>query len=519
MHPQVIQDHPGECPICHMALTPIGQAGASIGPDVIIDPMVEQNMGVRTAQVTRGPLRKTIRTVGLLKLPEPGMHDVALKVGGWIDKLYADQDGMHVEAGQPLFDLYSPDLQIAAQELISARKAEQSLPSDASAEVKRESRGLVESARRKLLLWGVAGQDVDAIANADQPPKDVPFRSPATGHVEDKQVVQGSAVQPMARVMRIADHSQIWLDAEIYSDRMPLIKPGEQVAATLEALPGKTWRGTIDFVYPHVDHLTRTLTVRTTLDNPDFELRPGMYATAEILSEPVTDAIKVPQEAVIDTGTRKIVFISNGDGHFAARHVRTGVIGDDDQIQIVEGLEPGETVVTSGQFLMDVESRTIEATSTLAAQAPPEPSAVHLSSSASQTRPATEPSELSIAYCPMAKAHWVQRGGVIANPYLGPDMETCGDVQKKVPAPNADSELLPLVKAYLKVAGALDAGRIDSAATITLKAAADRLGGDDFGPIRHTADRLAGATNLKDARAAFQVLSDRLIAHLSHPAK
>ena len=183
MHPQVIQDHPGDCPICHMALTPIGNDGAPAGqtaerkvlywwdpmigatsisnhpgksamgmemvpvyaegggPEVRIDPAVVQNMGVRTATVTRGPLKKTVRTVGMLKLPEPGMHDVSLKIGGWIDKLYADQDGMHVEQGQLLFELYSPDLQVAGQELIAAVKAEKSLASDAAPELRREAHG------------------------------------------------------------------------------------------------------------------------------------------------------------------------------------------------------------------------------------------------------------------------------------------------------------------------------------------------------------------------------------------
>jgi Cu(I)/Ag(I) efflux system membrane fusion protein/cobalt-zinc-cadmium efflux system membrane fusion protein len=406
MHPQVIQDHPGFCPICHMALTPIDAVeaeseshqkkilywwdpmlgpssisdhpgksamgmdlvpvyGDQAGPGVTIDPTVVQNMGVRTATVTRGPLSKTVRAVGLLKIPEPGMHDISLKVGGWIDKLYADEDGMHVNAGEPLFEIYSPDLQVAEQELISAVKAEKSLGNEANAEIRGEAQGMVASARRKLGLWDVAEEDIDAIAGASEPPKDVPFRSPATGHIEDKAIVEGSAVQPMAKLMRVADHTKMWLDAEIYQEQIPVVKIGQEVIATIDGLPGRTWKGNITFIYPHLDHMTRTLTVRVTLENPEFELKPGMYATVEIITRPLADVIQVPREAVIDTGTEQIAFVAEGAGHFSPRKIRVGLAGDDDMVQIVEGLGPGETVVTSGQFLMDVESRTIEATQKL----------------------------------------------------------------------------------------------------------------------------------------------------------
>jgi RND family efflux transporter MFP subunit len=408
MHPQVIQDHPGDCPICHMALTPLNSDSSTAGspqkkvlywwdpmlgpssisdhpgksamgmdmvpvyanqggPEVQIDPVLVQNMGVRTARVTRGPLMKTVRTVGLLRLPEPGMHDVALKIGGWIDKLYADQDGMHVVKDEPLFDLYSPDLQVAEQELIGAVKSEKALPADASSALRREGQSMVESSKRKLRLWDVAEQDIEAIAKADQPPKDVPFRSPATGHIEDKMIVQGSAVQMGMKLMRVADHTEMWLDAQVYEDQLPVVKLGQAVVAILDGLPGTSFKGNVSFMYPHVDATTRTLTVRMTLENPHFQLKPGMYATVEIMTQPSPDTIQVPREAVIDTGTRQIAFIAEGEGHFTPRQVRMGIMGDNDMVEILDGLAPGEMVVTSGQFLMDVESRTIEATQKLSA--------------------------------------------------------------------------------------------------------------------------------------------------------
>ena len=404
MHTQVIQDHPGNCPICHMALTPLKDDAASAstgerkvlywwdpmlgpssisdkpgksamgmdrvpvyaeslsaGPRVTIDPTIVQNMGVRTALVTRGPLDVTLRAVGVLKAPEPGLHDVSLKINGWIDTLHADTDGMHVHKGESLFELYSPDLQVAAEELISAVHSLKMLEPTASDVVKKEAAGLIASAKRKLRLWDIADEDIEAIAKADHAPKTIPIRSPADGDLVEKMIVQGSSVQMGMKLLRIEDHTTMWLDAEIYEDQLSMISIGQRVEATIDSVPGKTFTGKVSFLHPHVDHMTRTETVRAILENPGMKLHPGMYATVMLVARPVTDAILVPREAVIDTGTRQIAFVAEGDGHFDPRKVRMGIAGDQGLVQILEGLVPGESVVTSGQFLMDVESRTKEA--------------------------------------------------------------------------------------------------------------------------------------------------------------
>jgi Cu(I)/Ag(I) efflux system membrane fusion protein/cobalt-zinc-cadmium efflux system membrane fusion protein len=318
-------------------------------------------MGVQTASVTRGPLHVTIHAVGLFKLPEPGLHDISLKMGGWIDTLYADQVGMHISKGEPLFALYSPELQVAEQELISAVQSRRSLDPEGSTALRNEAENLIASARRKLQLWDVDEREIEAVAKADKAPRDIVFRSPAMGHLEEKIIVQGSAVQPGMKLLSIADHTTMWLDAEVYEAQIPLVRMGQTVEATVDAIPGKTFTGKVAFIYPHVDHMTRTLIVRATFDNPDFALKPGMYADANVVAQPEGDAIQVPQEAVIDTGTRQIVFVAEGGGHFSPKTVRVGIRADNDRLQIVEGLAVGETVVTSGQFLMDVESRTNEA--------------------------------------------------------------------------------------------------------------------------------------------------------------
>jgi RND family efflux transporter MFP subunit len=357
--PSSITNHPGKSAM-GMDMVPYTARPAS-GAELTVDPAVVQNMGVQTASVTRGPLHVTIHAVGLFKLPEPGLHDISLKIGGWIDKLYADQAGMHIGKGEPLFALYSPELQVAEQELISAVQSRRSLDPQGNTALRNEADNLVASARRKLQLWDIDEHEIETIVNADKPPRDVVFRSPAMGHLEEKLIVQGSAVQPGMKLLNIADHTTMWLDAEVYEAQIPLVRMGQTVEATVDAMPGKTFNGKVTFIYPHVDHMTRTLTVRATFDNPDFALKPGMYADANVIAQPEADAIQVPQEAVIDTGTRQIAFIAEGRGHFSPKTVRVGIRADEDRLQIVEGLSVGETVVTSGQFLLDVESRTNEA--------------------------------------------------------------------------------------------------------------------------------------------------------------
>ena len=363
--PSSVSNHPGESAM-GMEMVPY-TAPSAIGSGLVIDPAVVQNMGVQTAAVTAGALHATIRAVGLFKLPESGLHEVSLKMGGWIDQLYADQEGMHIHKGEPLFALYSPDLQVAEQELISAVQSRRSLDSQGGAALRQEADDLIASARRKLQLWDIDDEQIDAIANSDKPPRDILFRSLAMGHLEDKMIVQGSAVQPGMKLLTLADHSTMWLEAQVYESQMTLVKMGQRVEVTVDAIAGRTFTGKVSFIYPHVDHMTRTLMVRAIFDNPTFDLKPGMYAQVSIIAQPVAEAIQVPQEAVMDTGTRQLVFVAENPGHFSPRTVRVGVKSDDGRVQISDGLAVGETVVTSGQFLMDVESRTREAIAKLGA--------------------------------------------------------------------------------------------------------------------------------------------------------
>jgi RND family efflux transporter MFP subunit len=405
MHPQVIQDHPGDCPICHMKLTPLEpgpnssavppgerkvkywwdpmlnppyisdrpgkspmgmdlvpvyEDEVSAGAGVTIDPVVVQNMGVRVATVSESPLARTIRAVGYLEEPEPKHVDVNLRVSGWIQKLFADTDGMSLGKGDPLFDLYSPELQVAIEDLIAARKARDAVPAGQT-----EARGMADtlyaSTAQKLALLGLDPADVELFARMEQAPATVTFKSPLAGHLTEKLVYAGAAVKAGVKVMRIADRSTMWLNLRVFERDLAYVHVGVRVRATVEALPGKTLAGEVIFVHPHLDAMTRTALVRANLPNPDEELRQGMFATGEIRVEVAPRALLVPREAVIDTGERQIAFVALAGGHFEPRKVKLGAAGEDGFVQVLEGLAPGESVVTSGQFLLDAESRVREA--------------------------------------------------------------------------------------------------------------------------------------------------------------
>jgi RND family efflux transporter MFP subunit len=406
MHPDYLQDRPGLCPICHMDLTPVrvdagGGAPAaapepgaprrivywwdpmmsppyiseqpgkspmgmdlvpvyedelSAGSTVIIDPVVVQNMGVRLAPVGVGALRRTIRAVGSIEEAQPGIRDINLRVSGWISRLYADTEGQRVEAGDPLFDLYSPELRVAVSELIAAR---QSLERAVSAEepARRSARMLYDSAEQKLELFGLPRDQVDELARLEHAPETVTFRSPIAGEVVEKPVVEGAAVMAGDRALRIVDHSTLWLDARVFEKDLPFVAIGQKAEAAVDSRPGEVVEGEVVFIHPHVDAMTRTAAARLSLPNADMKLRPGMYATVRIAAQLADRAVLVPREAVIDTGARQVAFVAEGAGRFQPRQVVLGHAAEDGMVQVLEGLSPGESVVVSGQFLLDSESR------------------------------------------------------------------------------------------------------------------------------------------------------------------
>lgn len=353
MHPQVVQDHPGQCPICHMELVPLAAeiANDAAHPNALmIDAAVIQNMGVRTAKVRRGPISRDIRATGYLNEAQPKVHEVNLRVSGWIETLYTDYDGIYVHAGDPLFELYSPEIHQAAGELINATKATGG-----------HMAALGDAARRKLELWGLGKGQIESIARLDAAPRVVTFFSPVAGHLLNKSVVEGTGVMAGQKLFNIVDHSQLWMDISIFERDLPFVEVGTPVSVVAEAHTASALTGLVYFIHPHVDMKTRAATARLVLENPDMTYRPGMYATAHILRKLNDSALLIPREAIIDTGARQIVFLALDGGHFELREVTVGAEDSDGDVEIVEGLEEHQLVVTSGQFLLDNESRLKEA--------------------------------------------------------------------------------------------------------------------------------------------------------------
>lgn len=355
MHPWVILPRPGDCPICHMKLTPLDPA--KFTGQVAIDPVVVQNIGVRVEPVTEGPLVRTIRTVGTVDYDETRVRDVNTKIAGWIEDLHIDFLGAAVEQGQPLFEVYSPALFQAQEEYLLALRTQRAPGTERPG----QPLDLVASARTKLELFDVTPQQIEALVEAGQPSRTMSVLSPHTGTVIAKHANEGMRIEPGMQVFRIADLSRVWVLVTLYESQLPFVSEGQLAVMSLPYIPGQTLEGRVVYIYPYVDTRTREVQVRLEFENPTGLLKPGMFATVELQSTLKREAVLVPRAAVISTGTRSVAFVSLGEGKFEPRDVRIGVEAGDGQVEVLDGLKPGELVVTSGQFLLDSESRVREA--------------------------------------------------------------------------------------------------------------------------------------------------------------
>ncbi|MFQ5515625.1 MAG: efflux RND transporter periplasmic adaptor subunit [Myxococcota bacterium] len=397
MHPNVVHEGPGRCPICGMELTPVRGGGsaptrsspsgerkikywvapmdptyisdkpgkspmgmdlvpvyedevpASAEGSVVIDPAVQQNMGVRTERVLRATVFRHVRSIGQVEVGEDRISVVNLRVSGWVERIFVDRTGDPVERGQALFELYSPELVSAQGEYLLALRAHG------------PKSELARSARRKLDLWGIDDQDIAALTRSRRVRRVLPIRSPRTGHVLEKHVFEGAHVPAGADVYRIGDLSRIWVTAEIYEFDAPWIKEGLPAQMELPHEAGRVLEGEVAYIYPTLNEVSRTLTVRLEFENPDIRLKPGMFATVYIQYRRRDDVLAIPNEAILDSGRRKLVFVAKPDGHFEPREIVTGLAGDHNVTEVLSGLEAGEEVVVSGQFLLDSESQLQEA--------------------------------------------------------------------------------------------------------------------------------------------------------------
>jgi RND family efflux transporter, MFP subunit len=375
MHPQVIQNKPGNCPICGMKLTPVrNQAGgtssnmnlanstnASVGAStakeagiITIDPTTSQNMGLRTGVVTRGPLRRTIRTVGIIDYDETALAEVSTKFRGWIEKLYVDATGKQMHRGEPLFEIYSPELYLAQTEYLLSLGS-MTNHENTAAELRKTA------SLTKLKYWDISDDQIADLERTRTAKKTLRVNAPRDGIVVEKMVVEGQMVEAGARLYRLADLATVWVQAQVYEQDLPFIKLGQEAVVSLASQPDPKFRGRVTYLYPMVDDKTRTAKVRMEFHNPGYFLKPGMYATVELSAELAPSALLVPDMAVLRSGEKNTVFVALDGGRFEPRTVILGPRAGEDAYAVLNGLNEGERVVTSGQFMLDSESQLREA--------------------------------------------------------------------------------------------------------------------------------------------------------------
>jgi membrane fusion protein, copper/silver efflux system len=379
MHPEFTSDDPeARCPECGMKLVPRSGAApspaavAGKAPDGLV--AVELNaervqlLGMKTATVVRAPLASSIRAVGYVTPSEDGLATISTRFGGWIEELAVSQTGQHVAKGQVLATIYSPELLAAEQEYINALTW--SAKSAGAATVGELNAELAASARRRLELLGISEQELQEIERSRKPVRALRIRSPVAGHVITKGVLPGTFVQPATELFTIADLSKIWVLAEVHENQASQVRLGQSAKLSFAAYPAEAFAGSVTTIYPTMSAETRTLRVRIELDNRAEKLRPGMYGDV-MLAGHERDGLVVPSEAVVDTGREQYVFTVAGPGRFEPRRVQVGA-RDNGLAQVLSGLQEGEIVVTTGNFLIDSESRLRAALEGFAAPAPAE---------------------------------------------------------------------------------------------------------------------------------------------------
>jgi Cu(I)/Ag(I) efflux system membrane fusion protein/cobalt-zinc-cadmium efflux system membrane fusion protein len=420
MHPHILEDEPGACPVCGMALVPVTGSGstsgageapsrrgereilfyrnpmnptitspvpakdemgmdyvpvysdevdeaAAQGTTVRIDPVVVQNMNVQTAMVERRDLVQEIRTVGYLEYDQEHMVTVTTKYAGWVEKVYVNYVGEPVKKGQPLFEIYSPELVQTEQELLSAIDYAKKFDAAATG-AGRRARALVDSARERLRYWDISPEQIDNLESTGEVFRTLQVVAPASGLVMKRIAgLEGMAVQPGMEVYHIADLRSLWLAVEVFEHQVAQIGVGTEAEIELTYLPGEVFRGTVRFIEPEFSEATRTLQMKIEVPNNDGRLRSGMFGTVRFHPTAARQALVVPTQAILRTGQRNVVIVDLGDGSFAPREVQTGHEGGG-YAEVISGLEEHDRIVTSSQFLIDSESNLQEAVQKMIAQ-------------------------------------------------------------------------------------------------------------------------------------------------------
>jgi Cu(I)/Ag(I) efflux system membrane fusion protein len=399
MHPTIVQDHPGDCPICGMQLVPMQEGGAAKGEHKIvfyrspmdpketshvpkkdemgmdylpvyddevrgasaveglatvnIDPSRQQLIGLTTAEVKRGQVGGSWRTVGRVQVDPTGVRRINMKVGGYVERIFVDFVGKPVSKGQRLFSLYSPELLSTQNEYLLALRTSKAL--SAGGQLSGDGDALVASARRKLQLWDVPESEIQRLEHSGEASKSLTFVSPIAGVVTGKNVVEGSKIAAGDTPYEITDLGMVWVMADAYETDLAQVKVGMTASLTLQSYPNRVFKGQVSFIEPLLDPKSRTVKVHVHFANPTRELKPEMYGEV-VLRGAERGGLTIPLDAVIHTGTKNVVFLDLGDGKFQPREVQLGDASGD-QVEVVKGLEQAQKVVTRANFLVDSESR------------------------------------------------------------------------------------------------------------------------------------------------------------------
>jgi Cu(I)/Ag(I) efflux system membrane fusion protein/cobalt-zinc-cadmium efflux system membrane fusion protein len=362
MDPTFVREAPGKSPM-GMDLVPVcpGEGAAVEGGGFRIDPSLVQNMGVRTALVTRRDLSRKVRAVGRVAYDERLVNHVHTKIQGWVEKLQVEYVGEMVERGQPMLEIYSPELVSTQEELLQAARYRDTTSRSSFEDVLESGEALFRASKRRLELWDIPERDIERLLETNEVRKNLTLYAPSPGVVVDLMVREGMEVDANMRLFTIADLSHVWIYADVYEYELPWVAEGQSGVAELSYLPGQTFEGKVTYVYPFLDPKTRTARVRLEFPNPGIALKPEMFANVTIETEAHENALAVPEQGIIRSGQRSLAIVSTGDGRFAPREVKLGIDSGDGWIEVKEGLTEGERVVTSGQFLIDSESRLQEA--------------------------------------------------------------------------------------------------------------------------------------------------------------
>ncbi|NOX25278.1 MAG: efflux RND transporter periplasmic adaptor subunit [Deltaproteobacteria bacterium] len=355
MDPTYIRNSPGKSPM-GMDMVPVYEDQAQSGSVITIDPATIQDMGILTTRVKRRNLTKNIRTVGLVGYEEPRQYSINVKVSGWIEHLYVNQTGQAVKKGDKLLDIYSPDLVSAQEEFLLALRNQESLSQSDFPEITAGAKRLLASSRQRLKLWDVSDGQIAKLAKSRKIQKTMTIYSPYSGVITKKNVNEGMFSKAGMELFEISDISKVWVYADIYEYELPWVKVGQRAVITLPFANNRRISGKVTYIYPYMEAKTRTVKARLEFTNKKGILKPAMYVNVMIKTDPLTDILTIPSNAVLDSGDAKTVFVALGKGKFEPRQIKTGLAGQNGLVEVDQGLLENERVVTSAQFMLDSES-------------------------------------------------------------------------------------------------------------------------------------------------------------------